>query len=108
MKGQKTKQVSVSFEQDGDASVEIFDRLVVAVGRAPATDDLLADGCGVDRTERGEIVVDENCHTGIGRVFAVGDAVRGPMLAHKGMEEGVMVAELIAGNHKSIMIWCLE
>ena len=102
VKGQKTKQVSVSFEQDGDASVEIFDRLVVAVGRAPATDDLLADGCGVDRTERGEIVVDENCHTGIGRVFAVGDAVRGPMLAHKGMEEGVMVAELIAGKKPQV------
>ena len=102
VKGQKTKQVSVSFEQDGDANVEVFDRLVVAVGRAPATDDLLADGCGVDRTERGEIIVDENCHTGIGRVFAVGDAVRGPMLAHKGMEEGVMVAELIAGKKPQV------
>ena len=102
VKGKKTKQVSVSFEQDGDASVEVFDRLVVAVGRAPATDDLLADGCGVARTERGEIVVDENCHTGIGSVFAVGDAVRGPMLAHKGMEEGVMVAELIAGKKPQV------
>ena len=102
VKGKKTEQVSVSFEQDGDASVEVFDRLVVAVGRAPATDDLLADGCGVARTERGEIVVDENCHTGIGNVFAVGDAVRGPMLAHKGMEEGVMVAELIAGKKPQV------
>ena len=72
VKGQKTKQVSVSFEQDGDASVEIFDRLVVAVGRAPATDDLLADGCGVARTERGEIIVDENCHTGIGQCLRRG------------------------------------
>ena len=102
VKGKETKQVSVSFEQDGDATVEVFDRLVVAVGRAPATDDLLADGCGVARTERGEIVVDENCHTGIGSVFAVGDAVRGPMLAHKGMEEGVMVAELIAGKKPQV------
>ena len=102
VKGKKTKQVSVSYEQDSDASVEVFDRLVVAVGRAPATDGLLADGCGVARTERGEIVVDENCHTGIGSVFAVGDAVRGPMLAHKGMEEGVMVAELIAGKKPQV------
>ncbi|NDG93539.1 MAG: dihydrolipoyl dehydrogenase, partial [Gammaproteobacteria bacterium] len=102
VKGKKTKQVSVSYEQDSDASVEVFDRLVVAVGRAPATDGLLADGCGVARTERGEIIVDENCHTGIGSVFAVGDAVRGPMLAHKGMEEGVMVAELIAGKKPQV------
>ena len=102
VKGTKTKQVSVSFEQDGDATVEVFDRLVVAVGRAPATDDLLADGCGIARTERGEIIVDQNCHTGIGNVYAVGDAVRGPMLAHKGMEEGVMVAELIAGKKPQV------
>ncbi len=102
VKGKKTKQVSVSYEQDSDASVEVFDRLVVAVGRAPATDGLLGDGCGVARTERGEIIVDENCHTGIGSVFAVGDAVRGPMLAHKGMEEGVMVAELIAGKKPQV------
>lgn len=102
VKGTKTKQVSVSFEQDGDATVEVFDRLVVAVGRAPATDDLLADGCGVARTERGEIIVDQNCHAGIGNVYAVGDAVRGPMLAHKGMEEGVMVAELIAGKKPQV------
>ena len=102
VKGKKTKQVSVSFEQDGDATVEVFDRLVVAVGRAPATDDLLADGCGIARTERGEIIVDQNCHTGIGNVYAVGDAVRGPMLAHKGMEEGVMVAELIAGKKPQV------
>ncbi len=102
VKGKETKQVSVSFEQDGDATVEVFDRLVVAVGRAPATDDLLADGCGVARTERGEIIVDQNCHAGIGNVYAVGDAVRGPMLAHKGMEEGVMVAELIAGKKPQV------
>ena len=102
VKGKKTKQVCVSFEQDGDATVEVFDRLVVAVGRAPATDDLLVDGCGIARTERGEIIVDQNCHTGIGNVYAVGDAVRGPMLAHKGMEEGVMVAELIAGKKPQV------
>ena len=56
IKGQKKKQVSVSFERDGDANVEVFDRLVVAVGRAPATEDLLADGCGITRSERGEIL----------------------------------------------------
>ena len=102
IKGQKKKQVSVSFERDGDANVEVFDRLVVAVGRAPATEDLLADGCGITLSERGEIHVDENCHTGVGNVYAVGDAVRGPMLAHKGMEEGVMVAELIAGKKPQV------
>ena len=88
----------MSFEQDGDASVEVFDRLVVAVGRAPATDDLLADGY---RTERGEIVVDENCHTGT-VVSSPWVMPRGPMLAHMGMEEGVMVAELIAGKKPQV------
>ncbi|MDB6084386.1 MAG: dihydrolipoamide dehydrogenase [Gammaproteobacteria bacterium] len=74
------------------------DKLVVAVGRRPFTDGLLADGTGVQLDSRGFIQVDEHCRTNAPNVWAVGDAVRGPMLAHKGKEEGVMVADLIAGH----------
>lgn len=74
------------------------DKLVVAVGRRPFTQDLLAAGTGVKLDERGFIQVDEHCRTGVANVWAVGDVVRGPMLAHKGKEEGVMVADLIAGK----------
>jgi dihydrolipoamide dehydrogenase len=74
------------------------DRLVVAIGRRPYTQDLLANDTGVELDERGFIKVDEHCHTGAENVWAVGDCVRGPMLAHKGKEEGVMVADLIAGR----------
>ena len=78
------------------------DKLVVAVGRRPFTQDLLADGTGVKLDERGFIQVDEHCRTGVANVWAVGDAVRGPMLAHKGKEEGVMVADLIAGHFAEV------
>jgi dihydrolipoamide dehydrogenase len=73
------------------------DRVVVAIGRRPYTQDLLSAGSGVQLDERGFIKVDEHCRTGVEGVWAVGDCVRGPMLAHKGKEEGVMVADLIAG-----------
>jgi dihydrolipoamide dehydrogenase len=76
-----------------------FDQLVVAVGRRPYTQGLLADGTGVEIDQRGFIVVDEHCRTAVPHVWAVGDAVRGPMLAHKGKEEGVMVADLIGGRY---------
>ena len=75
------------------------DRLVVAVGRRPYTKDLLAPDTGVQLDERGFIKVDEHCHTAAENVWAIGDCVRGPMLAHKGKEEGVMVADLIAGRY---------
>jgi dihydrolipoyl dehydrogenase len=83
------------------------DRLFVAVGRRPYTRDLLAAGTGVELDERGFIEVDHQCRTGAEAVWAVGDCVRGPMLAHKGKEEGVMVADLIAGrfgevNYKTV------
>lgn len=74
------------------------DKLIVAVGRRPYTDGLLVDDCGVNFDERGFIFVNDLCQTGAPEIYAVGDAVRGPMLAHKGMEEGVMVAERIAGQ----------
>ena len=75
----------------------VVDKLLVAVGRRPATRNLLAEGTGVTLTERGQIQVDEHCFTGAEGIWAVGDCVRGPMLAHKGFEEGIAVAELIAG-----------
>jgi dihydrolipoamide dehydrogenase len=75
-----------------------FDKLVVAVGRRPFTDGLLAEGTGVEVDARGFVQVDEHCRTAVPNVWAVGDVVRGPMLAHKGKEEGCMVADLIAGK----------
>ena len=86
----------------GDAKGEqrvTVDRLVVAIGRRPYTRDLLAPDTGVQLDEHGRIKVDEHCRTGVENVWAVGDCVRGPMLAHKGKEEGVMVADLIAGRY---------
>ena len=75
------------------------DRLVVAIGRRPFTRELLAADSGVELDERGFIKVDDTCRTGVEGVWAIGDCVRGPMLAHKGKEEGVMVADLIAGRY---------
>jgi len=88
-------------DSQGEHTVQV-DKLVVAVGRRPYTKDLLADGTGVQLDERGFIVVDEHCRTNAANVWAVGDVVRGPMLAHKGKEEGVMVADLIAGRYGEV------
>src|SRR5690606_36693774 len=82
--------------KDGEQTL-VVDRLLVAVGRRAATKGLLAEGTGVKLNDRGQIKVDEHCHTGVDGVWAIGDCVRGPMLAHKGFEEGIAVAELIAG-----------
>jgi dihydrolipoamide dehydrogenase len=82
---------------DGKDETRVFDKLLVSVGRRAATRDLLAEGTGVKLDKRGMVEVDEHCHTGVDGVWAVGDCVRGPMLAHKGFEEGIAVAELIAG-----------
>jgi dihydrolipoamide dehydrogenase len=75
-----------------------FDRLLVSVGRKPFTDGLLGDGSGVRLTDRGQIEVDDQSKTTAPGVWAIGDCVRGPMLAHKASEEGIAVAELIAGK----------
>jgi dihydrolipoamide dehydrogenase len=75
---------------------------VVAIGRRPYTHELLGQGTGVQLDERGFIKVDEHCRTGVEGVWAVGDCVRGPMLAHKGKEEGAMVADLIAGRYGEV------
>ena len=90
--------VTLRVEQGGQESVHEADRLLVCVGRRPNTADLLAEGTGVTLDARGAIEVDEHCRTRAEGVWAVGDCVRGPMLAHKGSEEGVMVAERIAGH----------
>ena len=83
--------------KEGRQSIEV-DRLIVAVGRRPATRNLLADGAPVKLDARGFIQVDAECRTSAPNVWAIGDCVRGPMLAHKGSEEGVMVADLMAGK----------
>ena len=84
-------------DKDGERSIDV-DKLVVAVGRRPVTDNLFADDAGIQLDERGFVVVDEECRTRVKGVYAIGDCVRGPMLAHKGSEEGVMVADLICGE----------
>jgi dihydrolipoamide dehydrogenase len=74
------------------------DKLVVAAGRRPFTQNLLDDAAGVRLDPRGFIEVDEHCRTTASNVWAVGDVVRGPMLAHKGEDEGMACAEIIAGK----------
>jgi dihydrolipoamide dehydrogenase len=88
-------------DAQGERTLQV-DKLVVAVGRRPFTEGLLAEGTGVQLDERGFVRVDEHCRTGVANVWAVGDVVRGPMLAHKGKEEGVMVADLIAGHFAEV------
>ncbi len=91
-------KVKVDYEdQSGKQSLTV-DKLVVAVGRRPFTDGLLADNSGIQIDERGFIEVDDECRTNAKGIYAIGDCVRGPMLAHKGSEEGVMAADLIAGE----------
>src|SRR5574337_185611 len=90
--------IKVDYEDvAGKHSIEV-DKLVVAVGRRPATSELIEDGSRVKRDARGFIEVDDECRTAVNNIWAVGDCVRGPMLAHKGSEEGIMVADLIAGK----------
>ena len=94
----KGNEVALTYEDKDGAHDLVVDKLLVAVGRRAYTTGLLADDTGVKLDERGRIVVDEHNHTGVDGVWAIGDAVRGPMLAHKGSEEGVAVAEWIAGK----------
>lgn len=94
----KGSQVTVQYtDLNGEQELTV-DKLIVAVGRKPYTDNLFDDSLGIKRDERGFIPVDDQCRTHVPGIFAVGDVVRGPMLAHKGSEEGVMVAELIANK----------
>jgi dihydrolipoamide dehydrogenase len=100
-KGAK-KTVEVNYTDADGEQKEAFDKLIVAVGRKPCTNSLIDDSVGVDLDERGFIRVDESCATNIPNIYAVGDLVRGPMLAHKGMEEGVMVAERLADKKTQV------
>ncbi|WP_440223523.1 dihydrolipoyl dehydrogenase [Dokdonella sp. MW10] len=93
----KKDGVHVTYTDDKGEQTIVVDKLLVAVGRRAATKNLLAEGTGVKLDARGMIEVDAHCHTGVDGIWAVGDCVRGPMLAHKGFEEGIAVAELIAG-----------
>ncbi|GIR69815.1 MAG: dihydrolipoyl dehydrogenase [Halieaceae bacterium] len=94
----EANHVTVTYAQGDSAHTEEFDRLIVAVGRTPRTGKLFSADSGVTVDERGFIFVNEFCATEAPGVWAIGDIVRGPMLAHKGSEEGVMVAERIHGK----------
>ncbi len=95
-------KVEVTYEKNGEQSKETFDKLLVAVGRKSNTEGLLSENCGVELTERGQIQVNDLCQTTAANIWAIGDVVRGPMLAHKASEEGIAVAERIAGQHGHI------
>jgi len=96
------RQVTVTIEDANGESQLKFDKVLVATGRSPNTAGLNAIETGLELDERGFIVVDEMCRTNLPGVYAVGDVVRGPMLAHKASEEGVAVAEHIAGEFSHI------
>ena len=94
------KGVSVAYTDAKGAEQKIdADKLIVSIGRVPNTQGLNPEAVGLPLDERGAIVVDADCRTSLPNVWAVGDVVRGPMLAHKAEEEGVAVAERIAGQH---------
>ena len=93
----KTVKVQYTAEDSSSKTLEV-DKLIISIGRVPNTDGLNAAGVGLKVDERGFIAVDEDCRTNLPGVWAIGDVVRGPMLAHKAEEEGVVVAERIAGQ----------
>jgi dihydrolipoamide dehydrogenase len=90
--------VDIRYQDGRGEHRELVDRLIVAVGRQPNTDGLFTPDTGLLLDNGGFVHVDEHCRTNLPGVFAIGDLVRGPMLAHKGSEEGIMAAELIAGH----------
>ena len=94
--------VSVAYEVAGKQHTAQFDKLIIAIGRVPVTQGLGADKVGLAIDERGFIAVDDECRTNLPNVWAIGDVVRGPMLAHKASEEGVAVAERIAGQKPQV------
>ena len=96
----KATHVSVAYtDAQGTAHTLVVDKLIVSIGRVPNTQGLNAEAVGLQLDERGAIVVDGECRASLPGVWAVGDVVRGPMLAHKAEEEGVAVAERIVGQH---------
>ncbi len=98
----KGDQVVVTSENKGASSEESFDKLIVCVGRRAYSEKLLGDNSGITLTERGLIDVNEQCKTNLDGVYAIGDLVRGPMLAHKASEEGIMAVERIHGEKAQV------
>jgi dihydrolipoamide dehydrogenase len=94
--------VTVSYSDKSGPQSLIAEKVIVAVGRRPYTANLYDADSGVTLDERGFIQVDEHCQTGVENVWAIGDCVRGPMLAHKGKEEGIAVADAIAGRYAHV------
>jgi dihydrolipoamide dehydrogenase len=94
-------------DKDGNAQTLEADRLIVSVGRVPNTDNLGLESIGLSANERGFIEVDDHCRTSVPNVYAIGDVVRGPMLAHKAEDEGVLVAEVIDGQKPHIDYNCI-
>ncbi|MCB5162177.1 dihydrolipoyl dehydrogenase [Marinomonas algarum] len=102
------EEVEVTYlDAKGEEQKQTFDKLIVAVGRKPFTQGCFSDDSGVKLDERGFVFVDEQCRTSVPGVFAIGDIVRGPMLAHKASEEGVMVADIIAGHKAQMNYDCI-
>jgi dihydrolipoamide dehydrogenase len=96
------KDVTVEYaDAEGNAQSATFDKLIVSIGRIANTEGLNAEAAGL-KLDRGFIPVDDQCRTGVAGIWAIGDVVRGPMLAHKAEEEGVAVAERIAGQHPHV------
>jgi dihydrolipoamide dehydrogenase len=100
-------QVRVAIESDGQSREEVADVLLVAVGRRPFTDGLNAQAAGVRMDERGRVVVDERYETSVAGVFAIGDVIAGPMLAHKAEEEGIAAVERMAGQAGHVAYDCI-
>lgn len=98
----KNKEVHVTYEDSRGAQQVVFDKLIVAVGRKPNSDTMFGDEMEMEIDERAFIHVNKHCETSVPGIYAIGDLVRGPMLAHKGSEEGVMVAERIAGQSAQV------
>lgn len=92
------KGVEVEYSQGEETHTDTFDKLIVCVGRRPNTEGLFSKESGLELDEKGFVNVDERFRTNLPRVYAVGDVIGGPMLAHKGSEEGVAAAEIIAGE----------
>jgi len=98
----KNKKVQVLYEDKNGEHKEVFDKLIIAVGRKPNSDRIFGEELGIERNERSYILVNKKCETSVPNIYAIGDVVDGPMLAHKASEEGIMVAEHIAGNHAEV------
>src|SRR5699024_10150196 len=95
-------EVTVSYTNGDGEQTATFDKLIVAVGRKPNIEGLLSKDCGVSLDERNYVYADNQCRTDVTGVYAIGDLVRGPALAHKAREEGVMVADVIAGERTQV------